>query len=31
MGWRKEQYFKLQDSFPTFIWNYKYSFENIFT
>ena len=28
---RKKQYVKLWNSFPTFLWNYTYNFENILT
>ena len=28
---RKKQYVKLWNSFPTFLWNYIYNFENILT
>ena len=30
-GWSKEQYSKLWDLFPNYLWNYTYNFENIFT
>ena len=30
-GWNEEQYSKLWDLFPNFLWNYTYNFKNIFT
>ena len=30
LGWTEEQYVKLWNLFPTFLWNYTYNFENIF-